>query len=85
MDGPEGMKGPASTCAKQHKGVEGLTMADLSAKWRAVVEALEADGVKVTNPNHALEGALCIRYAELRSKGVHIYVCIALSVSDTNM
>ena len=69
VDGREGMEGLASTCFKQHEGIEGLTMADLSAKWRAVVEALEGDRVKVTNPDHALEGALCIRYAELGNNG----------------
>ena len=66
VGGPECMERLAPTCIEQ-KGIEGLTMADLSAKWRAVVEALEGYGVTVTNPDHALEGALCIRYAELRS------------------
>ena len=67
VGGPECMERLAPTCIEQHKAIEGLTMADLSAKWRAVVEALEGYGVTVTNPDHALEGALCIRYAEFRS------------------
>lgn len=68
-DGPEGGKALISSGAKQHKGVEGLTMAELSAKWSDVVEALDGEGVKVTNPEHAMEGALCLRYAELHSMG----------------
>lgn len=61
VDGPEGGKELGSRTAKQRKGIEGLTMAELSAKWSDVVEALEGVGVKITNPDHALEGALCIR------------------------
>eukprot|EP00752_Nemacystus_decipiens_P008335 g7449.t1 len=64
VDGREGMEGLASTFGKQHKGIEGVTRADLSAKWRDVVKTLEGDGMKVTNPDHALEGALCIREHE---------------------
>lgn len=60
-DRPEGRKGLASARTRQHRGFEGLTMAELSAKWSDVVEALKGDGVAVTNPDHALEGALCIR------------------------
>lgn len=59
-EGPDGGKRNAST-TKKHKGVEGLAVADLSAKWNIVVEALETCGVKIINPNHALEGALTIR------------------------
>ena len=65
-DGPDGVKGLASIRSKRHEGIEGLTMADLSAKWKDVVNALDRAGVNVTNPEHALEGALSIRYAELR-------------------
>lgn len=57
---PEGGKGVVT---KQHKGIEGLTLAELSAKWSNVVETLKGDGVKVINPDHALEGALSIRCA----------------------
>lgn len=60
-DGRKGGKGLAGTKPGQRKGVEGLTMAELSAKWSDVVEALKGDGVQVINPDHALEGALCIR------------------------
>lgn len=60
-EGPDGGKRIASTRVKQHKGVEGLTLADLSAKWNGVVEALETCDVTIINPDHALEGALSIR------------------------
>lgn len=66
MDRPEGAQGLASTRVKQHRGKEGLTLADLSATWSDVVEALKGEGVEVVNPSHALEGALSIRYAALR-------------------
>lgn len=55
-DGSEGGK------VKEHKGIEGLTLAELRSKWSDVVEILAGDGVKVINPGHALEGALSIRY-----------------------
>ena len=64
---PEGSKRLASTIPKQHVGIEGLTLAELSAKWIFVVEALKKDGVKVTNPDHALEGALLIRCTDSES------------------
>ena len=51
----------AWTSPKQPLGKEGITLPELSAKWTFVVEALEKDGVKVINPDHALEGALSIR------------------------
>ena len=70
---PEGRKGAASTTSAKHrKGVEGITVAELTAKWGDVVEALEEDGVEVTNPGHALEGALSVRYAEFVSWHVHL-------------
>lgn len=59
--GGKGGTGTASTRLKPRKGIEGITMAELSSKWSGVVEALKGDGVKVINPDHALEGALCIR------------------------
>ena len=52
----------SSTTAKEHEGIEGLTWAELSAKWSEVVQALEEGRVTVVNPDHALEGALLIRY-----------------------
>lgn len=58
-DGRQRGKELPSTRFKEHKGI---TLAELSAKWSDVVQVLEADGVKVVNPGHALEGALCIRY-----------------------
>lgn len=57
---PEGGNGVFST-TKQQKGIEGLTLAELSAKWSKVVETLREDRVKVVNPDHAFEGALSIR------------------------
>lgn len=60
---PRGDRRTASTTIKGHKGIEGLTLVELSAKWGAVVTALERIGVTVTNPDHALEGALSIRYS----------------------
>ena len=54
----------SSTTSKEHEGIEGLTWAELSAKWSEVVQALEQDRVTVVNPDHALEGALLIRYDE---------------------
>lgn len=62
-DRPEGRREPASRRVEQHRGIEGITLADLSAKWNYIVEALQGEGVKVVNPGHALEGALSIRYA----------------------
>ena len=59
---PEGGKGVSST-TKQQNGIEGLTLAELSAKWNNVVETLNGDGVEVINSDHALEGALSIRCA----------------------
>lgn len=38
--GPESGKRVASTTVEQHRGVEGLTLADLSTKWSGVVKAL---------------------------------------------
>lgn len=60
-EGLESGKRTPSTIVEQHRGVEGLTLADLSAKWRSVVKALKGNGVHVVNPGHALEGALSIR------------------------
>ncbi|CAN0097652.1 unnamed protein product [Ectocarpus sp. 12 AP-2014] len=45
----------------QHKGIGGLTLADLYAKWDDIVATLKEYGVTVINPYHALEGALLIR------------------------
>lgn len=61
--GPGGGKRTASSTTKRHKGIEGITMVELSATWDDVVTALERDGVTITNSDHALEGALSIRYS----------------------
>eukprot|EP00752_Nemacystus_decipiens_P017045 g15262.t1 len=63
-DEREDRKAVPSTTAKQYEGVDGLTRAELCAKWTNVVDALNAEGVKVVNPDHALEGALSIREHE---------------------
>lgn len=55
-------EGIAARSTQQHDGIEGITWADLSAKWIGVVQALKEDGVPVMNPDHALEGALSIRH-----------------------
>lgn len=57
-----GDEGITAVSTKQHEGREGITWADLSAKWKGVVQALKEDGVTVINPGHALEGALVIRH-----------------------
>ena len=63
VDGrPAGDKGIAATSTKHQDGIEGITWADLSAKWKGVVQALKEDGEIVRNPDHALEGALSIRH-----------------------
>lgn len=51
----------APVIVKQHERMTGLTFGELSTKWKDVVKALEAHGVKVVNPDHTLEGALSIR------------------------
>lgn len=48
----------ASTTAEQHQGIG---ISELRLRWNGVVEALKRDGVTVTNPDHALEGAISIR------------------------
>lgn len=62
--GPKDGRTTIPTTAKQHKGMQSVTMCELSAKWNEIVEALRENGVKVTNPSHALEGALLIRYCK---------------------
>lgn len=67
VDGPQDSKEAASTAgSRQRKGIEGLTLAELLAQWKGVVHALENDGVSVTNPAHAMEGALSIRCGTTR-------------------
>lgn len=63
VEAPDDDKKTASTTIKQHEGREGITRVELKAKWHGVVDALKRDGVTVTNPDHALEGALTIRCA----------------------
>lgn len=55
--------------AEPHVGVErktepfkGITVDELDVRWKAVVVDLSKKGISVTNPDHALGGALSIRY-----------------------
>lgn len=41
----------------------GITVEELNVRWRAALDELSKKEINVTNPDHALEGALCIRYA----------------------
>lgn len=41
----------------------GITVEELNVRWRAAVDELSKIEIIVTNPDHALEGALCVRYA----------------------
>lgn len=41
---------------------KGITVEELKARWKATVDQLLKKDIIVTNPDHALEGALCIRY-----------------------
>lgn len=54
--------GEAAGMAKRKRGVyQGITLQELSAKWLETVHELSNEEVTVTNPEHALEGALSIR------------------------
>lgn len=59
---PEDGKRVPSTPIKQVEGMKGIAWKELSARWNVVVDVLKRDGVTVINPDHALEGALTIRY-----------------------
>lgn len=43
----------------------GITLAELRTKWQETVRDLERRGIRVTNAENALEGALSIRYTKL--------------------
>lgn len=43
---------------------KGITVEELNVRWKAAVDELSKKEINVTNPDHALEGALCIRYVE---------------------
>lgn len=43
---------------------QGITVEELSAKWQETVVELAKRGITVTNAQHALEGALLIRYSK---------------------
>ena len=40
----------------------GITVEELNKRWKDAVGDLKKKGIPVTNPDHALEGALSIRY-----------------------
>lgn len=70
--------------AKVNRGVEsntasfeGITMEELNARWTAVVVDLLKEGINVTNPDHAMEGALSIRY-DVALTAVEIQIIIKL-------
>lgn len=57
---PDG--GEAAEMAKRKRGAyQGITAAELKTKWLDTVHELASNEVTVTNPEHALEGALSIR------------------------
>lgn len=47
------------------KEYTGITARELSNEWARVVDAMTRNGVMVANADHALEGALSIRYDAL--------------------
>lgn len=54
--------GEAAEMAKRKRGAyQGITMDELSVKWLETVSELANKEVTITNPKHALEGALSIR------------------------
>lgn len=69
---PAGDEGIVVLSPKQHEGIEGIKWAELSAKWKGVVQALQEQRVTVVNPDHALEGALSIRHVRAVVKVLHI-------------
>lgn len=52
--------GGVDATAKVYKGI---TMKELLYKWTEFVHFMEQENRKITNADHALEGALTIRYA----------------------
>eukprot|EP00903_Cladosiphon_okamuranus_P006370 g6237.t1 len=58
---PKGGSRNTSTPIKRYRGTAGITQLELWAKWDGVIGALKRKGVTLTNPGHALEGALSIR------------------------
>lgn len=60
---PDTDEGEAVEMAKSKEGVyHKITVEELEAKWQETVRELAKRGITITNPEHALEGALSIRY-----------------------
>lgn len=53
---------PHLEVARKTEQFKGITVEDLKVRWKAVVVGLSSNGINITNPDHALEGALSIRY-----------------------
>lgn len=58
-------KGPTATVHPKGRMYQGITADELRAEWEKVVCELGNRGIKVTNHENALEGALSIRYCDL--------------------
>ena len=54
----------AETAEPEPVEYHGITVEELSAKWKETVQELGKREVSVTNEEHALEGALSIRYGD---------------------
>ena len=52
----------AETAQPEPVEYQGITVEELSAKWKETVRELAKREITATNPEHALEGALSIRY-----------------------
>lgn len=56
---------PCKTGGRGQRNAEafrGITVEELNEKWNAAVLELRKKEIMITNPDHALEGALSIRY-----------------------
>ena len=63
----------AETVEPEPVEYHGITVEELSAKWKETVHELAKRDVSVTNQEHALEGALSIRYGDhTRSEAVGV-------------
>lgn len=68
--------GKAADAAEPKQGVYGgITVEELSSKWKEAVLELTKKGVAVTNEKSALEGALTIRYNYRQILGSNSYSC----------
>lgn len=81
------MEAARQISSENHGGVErttepfkGITVDELNEKWKAAVDRLESIGIAVLNADHALEGALTIRYvaAPIVSKTRELFILTML-------